>query len=64
MRTVQEAGPYKYFAKLQFALEMEKEEGRSLPLRSTFLPKLITQPWQPRPDDHCRYRKPCKLCGA
>ena len=43
---------------------MEKEEGRSLPLRSTFLLLLITQPWQPRPDDHCRYRKPCKLCGA
>ena len=29
-----------------------------------FVPGEITQPWQPRPDDHCSCRKPCKLCGA
>ena len=24
----------------------------------------LTQPRQPEPDDRCRYRKPCRLCGA
>ena len=24
----------------------------------------LSQPWQPEPDGHCRYRKPCKLYGA
>ena len=42
--------------------DMEKEEGAThLPLLSAFW---LTQPRQPRPDGHCRYRKPCRLCEA
>ena len=45
--------------------KMEKAEGLKPSAAFRFFAwAKITQPWQPRPDDHCSCRKPCKLCGA
>ena len=47
------------------ARNMEKAEGLKPSAAFRFFAETeITQPWQPRPDDHCSCRKPCKLCGA
>ena len=42
--------------------DKEKEEDPKAFLCISAL--CLTQPRQPGPGGHCRYRKPCKLCGA
>ncbi len=41
----------------------EKAEGETA-FRCACAFSCLSQPWQQEPDGHCRYRRPCRLCGA